>query len=66
MVYTSNKLWLSAVGKMIFKARRITSVEMDGANESLSRLIIATQDDKSLIEVGMIKISMCLMRKDTL
>jgi len=51
---------------MIFKARRITSVEMDGANESLSRFIIATQNDTSLIEVGMIKVKMCLLIKDTL
>ena len=39
----------------MFKAGRVTKVEKDAAYENLTRIISATRDNKTLIEIEMIK-----------
>ena len=55
MVITSNKIRLAATSKVMFKAGRVTKVEKDAAYENLTRIISATRDNKTLIEIEMIK-----------
>lgn len=55
MVITSNNIRLAAISNMIFKARRESKVEIYTVKENLIKFIRITWDNKTLIEIGMIK-----------
>ena len=55
MVNTSNKIRLAATSKVMFKAGRVTKIEIDTTYENLIRFISAIRDNKTLIEIEMIK-----------